>query len=125
MSELNKQEIKWLKENWKEIVGILYNNIDEKDLFEVLLMDYAHSKGLFSNLELIIQANKNWFTSNINFKTKVALLKEILGQIFFICEYCGNIELFFEEIEESQKVEITCKACNNKLNEMTIQNPEF
>ena len=125
MSELNKQETKWIKENWEEIIRILYNNVNEKDLFEVLLMDYEPCKGFLEVLQEVILANENWFTSNITFETKVALLKEITNNSSGLCEYCGSVEPILQEIKESQKVIITCKACGNKIKEINIQSPEF
>jgi len=123
MNKLNKKEKKWITDNWKEIIGILYNNIDEKALFEVLLEDYEQGKGFFEVLEKIILINENWFTSNITFETKVALLKEMTGNR--ICNYCGSPELLFQEIKEEQKVIVVCKSCNSKISDVKIKSPEF
>lgn len=112
-----------IKENWKEVIGILYNNINEKDIFEVLLMDYAPCKGFLEVLQKIILCNENWFTHNITFETKVALLKEITGNK--ACNYCGSVETSYQKIEQEQKVIIICKMCNSKISDIKIRNPEF
>ena len=120
---MDKKEIKWIKENWKEVIGILYNNVDEKDLFEVLLMDYDPCEGFFKVLQDIILINENWFASNISFKTKMALLREITGEQ--LCIYCGSKDLIYQEKEHEQKVTIICKMCNCKITDINVENPKF
>ncbi len=130
--ELNKNHKKFLKENWKECIGFLYNNIDEEVFFDLLLDQYEPTKGFFKVLQMIILVNKNWFTSNISFETKIALLKELLGEdneaihnIQTFCESCGSKEFIYESLKSSQKLYIRCKYCGKEVKELEVQDPEF
>ena len=121
MSEVDKEKRKFLRENWKEVIGFLYNAIEEEELFEVLLEQYEPKLGFFKVLQEIILVNKNWFTSNISFETKKQLIEELIGNAY--CEQCGDSESRYEVAEEIL-IEV-CKGCNYSKNKFIVQNPEF
>lgn len=129
---MDKEQIKLLKENWKEAIKTIYNHVGEKILFEELLIEYEPCEEFLEVLQSIILVNENWFTSMISFETKIALLKELLGKdnevihhIQPFCEACGSKEFIYDAKEEFQQLIIICKFCGKKIKELGVQSPEF
>lgn len=132
MSEVDKQQRNFLKENWKEVIGFLYNNIREEDLFEHLLEQYEPREGFFKILQEIILVNENWFTSNISFETKIALLKEIIGKDSKLlntsklyCETCGSNDFEYKPNSHEEELDLICKHCKSKITTIDILSLEF
>ena len=121
MIEMDKNDKQFVKDNWKEIIGIIYNQIGEKILFEELLIQYEPCKEFLEVLESIILVNKNWFTSNISFKTKKQLIEELIGNSY--CEQCGDSPSRFEVVNNIL-IEV-CESCNYSKNKFIVQNPKF